>query len=164
MKHPLVIMGLIFSCVLLLSRYADSGEGRWRLFGKSVTETLWYMDTETVTHPEDNIVAVWVKSIPDKNHTAPAEGPDKTEVILKSIQERYFGDYEYTDGLWELDCSQSLFRLLYFCAYDKHGDILTSRVTPDAEWSSILPGSAGEALREAVCPLSIPFSPEPDNS
>ncbi|MCL5421582.1 MAG: hypothetical protein M1461_03810 [Nitrospirae bacterium] len=142
---------LTFSLILLLSHYAGSEEGRWKLFGKSMTGTLWYMDTETVTMPAENIVAVWVKSIPDKTSTHETEEKEKTEAILKRIQEKYFGEYEYTDGLWELDCSKSLFRLLYFCAYTKNGDILTSRLTPDAEWSSILPGSAGEALFRAVC-------------
>ncbi len=154
MKHFPIIKSLIFfmaSFILLFPYYAESGEGRWKLIGKSVTETLWYTDDETVSHPAEHIVAVWVKSIPDKNRTGYTEEQEKPEVILKRIQERYFGNYEYTEGLWELDCSKSLFRLLYFCAYDKNGDILTSMVTPDAEWSFILPGSAGEALFEAVC-------------
>ncbi len=155
MRRSLILKGLIFfltfSSLLLLSRYAGSGEGRWKLLGKSLTGTFWYMDTETVSHPAENIVAVWVKSIPDKTHTAATEEEEETEDILKRIQEKYFGGYEYTDGLWELDCSQSLFRLLYFCAYDKNGNIITSRISPDVEWSFILPGSAGEALSGAVC-------------
>ena len=155
MKRSLIIRTLMFSLtfsfVLLFSHYAGSEEGRWKLFGRSMTGTLWYMDTETVTRPAENIVAVWVKSVPDKTRTDATEEKEKTEAILKRIQEKYFGDYEYTDGLWELDCSKSLFRLLYFCAYNKGGDILTSRMSPDAEWSFVLPASAGEALLEAVC-------------
>ena len=121
------------------------------MFGKSLSGTLWYVDTETVSRPAENIVAVWVKSIPDKTRSSSTEEEEKTEDILKRIQEKYFGEYEYTDGLWELDCSKSLFRLLSFCAYNKNGDILTSRTSPDAEWSFILPGSAGEALLGTVC-------------
>lgn len=150
MKFPLFVIS-VFSFLLLLSHSAGPEEERWKLFGKSVTNTRWYMDTATVTHPAENIVAVWVKSVPDKIRTDESEGPEETETILKRIQERYFGDYDYTQGLWELDCSKSLFRLLYFCAYDKNGDILISRVSPEAEWSSIFPGSAGEALRGVVC-------------
>ncbi len=155
MRRPLIINSLMFfltfSFVLLSSHYAGSEEGRWKLFGRSMTGTLWYMDTETVTRPAENIVAVWVKSIPDKTSADDMEEKEKTEAVLKRIQEKYFGDYEYTDGLWELDCLKSLFRLLYFCAYNKNSGILTSRLAPDAEWSFTLPGSAGEALLEAVC-------------
>jgi hypothetical protein len=138
--------------LLLLPHSAEPGEGRWKLFGKSLTGTSWYMDTETVSRPSENVVAVWVKSVPDKTGTDQTEEPEETEAILKRIQGKYFGAYEYTEGLWELDCSKSLFRLLYFCAYEQNGDILVSRISPDAEWSFVLPGSAGEALAAVVCP------------
>ncbi len=121
------------------------------MFGKSMTGTLWYMDTETMSSPAENIVAVWVKSVPDKTPATSGEEKEKTEALLRQIQEKYFGDYEYTDGLWELDCAASLFRVLYFCAFGSKGDVLTSRTSPDAEWSFILPGSAGEALLGAIC-------------
>jgi hypothetical protein len=155
MGHSLIMKGmtffLTFSLLLLPSHYAGAEEGRWKLFGKSLTGTFWYMDTQTMSRPAENIVAVRVKSIPDKTLSADTEEKEKTEDILKRIQEKYFGEYEYTDGLWELNCSKSLFRLLSFCAFNKNGDILTSHTSPDAEWSFILPGSAGEALLGAVC-------------
>lgn len=149
MKAIIILLALSF--VLLLPHDGESGDGRWKLFGKSMSGTLWYLDTETMTRPVENIVAVWVKSVPDKAVSDSAEGKEETETILKRLQEKYFGEYGSTDGLWELDCSKSLFRLLYFCVYDKNGDILTSSTTPDAEWSSILPGSAGETLFGVVC-------------
>jgi hypothetical protein len=130
---------------------AEPEEGRWRLIGRSTTDTHWYIDTETITHPSKDIVSVWVKSIPDTSRSSGVEGSKEIENILKQIQERYFGDYEATEGLWELDCSKTTFRLLYFSAYNSNGDTITFLLSPDAEWSFIMPGSVGETVREAVC-------------
>lgn len=116
-----------------------------------MTGTRWHMDTETITRPSPETVSVWVRSIPDKVITDPRQEEEKPGTVLKRIQEKYFGEYEYTEGLWELECSKSLFRLLYFCAYNRNGDIVTSRVSPGSEWSAVLPGSAGEALLDTVC-------------
>ena len=140
--------------VALLSAAARPEETRWKLIGKSETETQWYIDTETISRPTETSVSVWVKSIPDKLHADEPEGTESTEAILKRIQERYFGDYDRTEALWELDCSRAMFRLLYFCAYSRNGEPLVSILTPDAEWSFILPKSAGESVREAVCGLN----------
>lgn len=140
--------------VALFSSDARPEEARWKLIGKSETETQWYIDTETISRPTETSVSVWVKSIPDKLHADEPQDTESTETILKRIQERYFGDYDRTEALWELDCSREMFRLLYFCAYSKNGEALFSILTPDADWSFILPKSAGESVREAVCGLN----------
>lgn len=141
----------LLSFIGLLSPYAESEEGRWELIGKSRTDTCWYIDTETISYSSRGIVSAWVKTVPDKATTDYGEDVERTEGILRKIQERYFGDYEYTEGLWELDCSKNMFRLLYFCAYNKKDEIITSSLTSDAEWSFIIPGSVGEIIQEAVC-------------
>ncbi len=137
--------------VVFLSSSAFSEEGRWKLIGKSRTDTHWYIDAETICHPLGDIISVWVKTIPEKIKTDYSQ-KDEPDIILKKIQARNFGDYEYTEALWELDCRKEMFRLLYFCAYNRDGGIISSVLTPDAEWSFILPGSIGETVRDAVCP------------
>jgi hypothetical protein len=144
---------LVLFLVLLLCPYAKPEEGNWKLIGKSETGTLWYIDAGSIFHLSENLVSVWVKSVPDKVHAEEPAGKERTEEILKRIQEKYFGDYDHTEALWELDCSRALFRLLYFCAYDRDNETLFSAPTPDAAWSWIIPGSAGESVREAVCGL-----------
>jgi hypothetical protein len=135
----------------LLPPYANSEEERWKLAGKSRTDTLWYIDTESISYPSKDVVSVWVKTVPENTATGYVEGTESTDDILKKIQEKYFGDYKYTEGLWELDCARSMFRLLYFCVYSKGNKVITSPLTPDAEWSSIIHGSVGESIQEAVC-------------
>lgn len=156
MKHPfsvkLLTIILSVTFVAFLSPLVKSDEGRWKLIGKSETDTRWYLDSETISRPSENIVSVWVKSIPDTVRNEP-EGNGEKEEILKRIQERYFGDYEYTEALWEIDCSGAMFRLLYFRACGKDSETLFATLTPDAEWSFIMPGSAGEIVRGAVCGL-----------
>lgn len=146
--NALAAVVLVLFTPALLS--AASAEGRWKLIGQSKTGTQWYIDAGTIA-PSGDIVAVWVKSIPEKTSFEPERNNEKTEDILKRIQAKYFGHYEFTEGLWELDCARNAFRLLYFCAYDKEGGVVASSLTPDAEWSFVIPGSAGETLREALC-------------
>lgn len=148
----MVITSLIqVSIIVSLSPNAKAGEERWELIGKSMTDTLWYIDTETISQPSDDVVSVWVKCIPEKADTDFSEREETTEEILKKIQTRNFGDYGYTEGLWELECSKTMYRILYFCVYNRTGEIVTSTLTPDAEWSFIIPESVGETLLEAVC-------------
>lgn len=100
----------------------------------------------------ENIASVWVRSIPDRPVNDRKAEKQTPGAVLKDIQEKYFGDYAYTEGLWEIDCPKAMFRILYFCAYTTEGSVLFSSLTPDAGWSFIIRGSVGETLREAVCP------------
>jgi hypothetical protein len=137
----------------LLSFHAKAEEGRWKFIGESKTETRWYIDAETISYPSENVVSVWVKSVPDKTRADEQEGSEKTEEILKRIQERYFGGYDYTEALWEIHCSKAMFRLLYFRACGDGNKTLFSTLTPDSEWTYVMPGSVGETVRDAVCGL-----------
>lgn len=155
MKMPLpfkiiAALYMIFSISSFFS-HVNAEEERWKLTGKSKTDTCWYIDTETISRPSSDVVSLWVKSIPEKVDADIIELEDRTEEILKKIQARNFGDYEYTEALWELDCSKTMYRILYFCVYNKNGDIITTSLTPDAEWSFILFGSVGETIQETVC-------------
>ncbi|HUO77562.1 MAG TPA: surface-adhesin E family protein [Thermodesulfovibrionales bacterium] len=147
-----VLGTLLLICSMgLLPPYADPEEERWRLAGKSRTDTLWYIDTESISYPSKDVVSVWVRTVPDTTAAGYVEGTESTDDILKNIQGKYFGDYKYTEGLWELDCARSMFRLLYFSVYSKENKIITSPLTPDADWSYIIQGSVGETIQEAVC-------------
>ncbi len=151
-----ILHAILFSIILAVSLpSARSEEERWKSIGKSKTGTRWFIDTDTLARPSENLVSVWVRSVPDPEKSPPVEPEDmeNTEDTLKRIQERYFGEYGYTEALWELDCSSAMFRLLYFCAYSGDNETLSSTLTPDAEWSFIMPGSVGEILRESVCGL-----------
>jgi len=157
MKAHLPVTILILAAALLVSLagcasfITKPGEGEWKFIGKSRTGTSWYIDRETASGPSGDIITAWVKSIPEKVNTEYEGEEESPETILKKIQGKYFGDYEYTEGLWELDCARNMLRLLYFCAYNKENEIITSYLTPDAGWSYIIQGSVGEAIQEVVC-------------
>lgn len=142
------LLVLLVGCASLATR---GGEGEWKFIGKSRTGTSWYIERETASGASGDIITLWVKSIPEKVDAEYGEDEKNTETILKKIQQKYFGDYEYTEGLWELDCAKNMFRLLCFCAYSREDKIIASHLTPDAEWSYIIPGSVGETVQEAVC-------------
>ncbi len=150
-QHLTVFLTVIL--VALLPSRSHPEENRWKFIGKSGTETRWYIDIKSMSHPSHNLVSVWVRSVPDPdwNYSGTMEDGEGTEEILKRIQERYFGDYGHTEALWEIDCLMVSFRLLYFSAYRRDGEILFSTHTPDAEWSLIIPGSVGEIVPETVC-------------
>lgn len=148
-----VLLPLIL--VVLLPSDACPEEESWKFIGKSKTGTRWYVGADTLTRPSENLVSVWVRSVPEpeKSPSVEPEDTESTEEILKRIQERYFGEYGYTEALLELDCSRDMFRLLFFCAYSGDNEVLSSTLTPDAEWSFIIPGSVGEVLRDSLCGL-----------
>lgn len=148
---PFLILLLQIFLSGLLTPHPAVGEERWRQIGKSRTDTRWYIDEETIFSPEKDILAVWLKSVPDGAAPSSREGEESTDDILKDIQRRNFGEYEYTEALWEVDCAKTAFRILYFIAYDRKGETATSSLTPDAPWAPIIPGSVGETLQEAVC-------------
>lgn len=145
-SFALLLMMLIFSVFA-----AASEEGRWKLIGESKTETLWYIDTETLSRPFGDVISVWLKTIPAKTDTDFLEGEESTEVILKKVQTRNFGGYEYTLGLWEIDCSKGISRILYFAAFNKQDETIASSLTPDAEWSFTVSGSVSEVMHEKLC-------------
>jgi hypothetical protein len=142
------LLVFLVGCASLTTR-PETGE--WKFIGKSRTGTSWYIDRETASGLSGGIITLWVKSIPEKVSGEKGGDEESTETVLKKIQGKYFGDYEYTEGLWELDCARNMFRLLYFCAYGKDNIVITSHPTPDAEWSHIIQGSVGETIQEAVC-------------
>ncbi len=142
----------IFLLVMMFASVAmSSKDGKWKLIGKSKTETLWYIDTESLSGRPGSIISVWVKAVPARADTDFLEGEESTELILKKIQQRNFGDYEYTEGLWELDCPRAMFRLLYFAAFNKLDEVIASILTPQAEWSSIVHGGISETTYESLC-------------
>lgn len=124
----------------------------WILVGNSRTDTLWYIDSGNVNCPSSEVVSVWVKSVPDKTAPGAMQWEESTDKTLKRIQAKYFGDYEHTEGLWELDCPRGMFRILYFSAFGANGETVSSSLTPDSRWTPLVPGSVGETLKEAVCP------------
>lgn len=142
----------VLLAILILPSASGATEGaRWELIGKSSSGTLWYIDTETLSRLPGDIVSVWLKTLPEKTDTDFSEGEEDIGLILKKIQARNFGDYEYTEGLWELDCSKAASRLLYFAAFDRQEKIITSSLTPDAAWSQIVHGSVSETMHETLC-------------
>lgn len=134
----------ILSCGLT---NAEAGE-RWTLVGKSQTETKWYINMDSLSGIYGPAFSFWVRSIPDKTAT---EKEEDTEEILRGIQRRNFGDYDYTEALWQIDCEKCVTRVLYFVAYQKDGQRSAELLTPEAPWAEIIPGSPGAAFMDAVC-------------
>ncbi|HAM49784.1 MAG TPA: hypothetical protein DCP92_03490 [Nitrospiraceae bacterium] len=142
---------LLISIIALFPFLAHSEGGRWKLIGRSKTDTCWYIDTESLSFSSKNIASVWVRSIPEKQDTRYGEEDESTWDIMKDLQARYFGAYRYTEGLWELDCTRGMFRILYFVAYGEDGEIINSLLDTDAGWAFIVPGSVGETIQATLC-------------
>ncbi len=141
----------LFIFFVFLSDPVHSEERNWRFIGTSKTETVWYIDIDNLDRLSGDIISVWLKTVPARTDADFVEGEENTESILKKIQARSFGDYEYTLGLWEMDCSKTVFRILYFAAYGKQDEVVASSLTTDAEWSSIVPGSVSETMYDRLC-------------
>ena len=56
-----------------------------------------------------------------------------------------------TKTLREMDCSGKRFRMLTVTAYSKSGNFIGSETPSYAEWSYVIPGTAGESAYKFVC-------------
>ena len=62
-----------------------------------------------------------------------------------------FENLSYAVELYEVNCIEKKILLLESTAYSKDGDVIISANSQATKWSSIVPGSMGEALYGSVC-------------
>ncbi len=78
------------------------------------------------------------------------------EKTLQSLKEKELPAEEYRQMsrkmfTCEIDCGRKLIRKASLIVYDTSGKVIFSGKTSSPEWEPILPDSAGDALRKAVC-------------
>ena len=78
------------------------------------------------------------------------------EKYLQSLKEKELPAEEYSRMsrkmfTCEIDCGKKLIRKASLIVYDTSGKVIFSGKTSTPEWEPILPDSAGDALRKAVC-------------
>lgn len=144
------LLYMLVSCASL-PPHAGLYEGRWTLIGKSRTETRWYVDRGSMVRTPEGALCLWIKTVPEQPDDI-TEEKEGTYGIFREIQERYFGDYGYTESLWEVDCSGPMYRVLYFGVHNRAGEVVVTTITPHAPWSHVLSGGVAEAVYETICP------------
>jgi len=135
----------------------------WTFIKMSADEKL-YFNQGSVETSSSGLVTVWIKA---ELLASAREG--FVSRMIKEMQSRgiptagYTG-YSHKLNRFEIDCPRKKMRVLSAVDYDLEGRIL-SQVEMDegrAAWYSIIPGSIGEYMRQAVCDYSFEklFEPE----
>ena len=136
LKITLIIIGfVIFS-------YAEAWAKDWRSYAKTDSYECFY-DAEDMIRSSHDTVEVWTKSEYTERGV--------TEMVKKFG--RHYENLNYSEELWEINCTEKKDRLLSIAAYSAEGNILytdqaESRLPP---WKIIPRKSVEESLYEALC-------------
>jgi antitoxin component YwqK of YwqJK toxin-antitoxin module len=134
--------------VINIRTYGPNGmpiDERWELIELSSEGLYWYIDTKTISHLPGDIVRVWMMGIPKEGSKPFLE----TQRFLKEMGKDY-NAYGYREDLLEINCSESMFRILETIYRSKDGDVLYSGSNP-SKWNFIPPSTPAEAIQKAVC-------------
>ena len=142
MKSLLRKLRVIFIGLVIFS-YTEVWGADWRVIGEPTVKdvAVLYYDADSITHPSKNIVRTWTKKIYSKS------------AVTRYVKEmgKRFENLSYAVELYEVNCIEKKILLLESTAYSKDGDVIISAKSQATKWSSIVPGSMGEALFGSVC-------------
>ena len=112
----------------------------WKLIGIDAKDSVWEIDTASISRQPNNIVRVWVKTTYSKKGI--------NEFVKNFGKE--FKDLSYCTRLDEYHCTEKKNRTLVINWYSLSGGVMYSVESP-TEWEFVIPGSMGEDNLKAVC-------------
>jgi len=126
----------------------DQGD-RWKYIGSTGKkgENYWFIDTQTISYLNKNVVRLWVKATLDE------EGRLLFQHEIKSAK-----NLRYVFTLLDMDCPKCAYRPLKMTFYRMDGVLLDSSDFPiDEPWRSIDPGSMFMMVYKEICPQKKEF-------
>jgi hypothetical protein len=138
MKSLSVKVGVILIGFLIFG-YAEVWGADWKIYYSNEMYSGYY-DVQSITHPSQNIVRVWVMY-------------DYTKKGLLYMVEKLGEKYEnlgYSKNLWEIDCLEKKFRILSLFYYDHEGKLIDFLSDPISQ-DFIVPESNADDLFKEVC-------------
>ena len=125
---------------LFIFNYAEGWGEDWKLYSSSDYGENYY-DVESITHPSENIVRVWMKWV-------------FTEKYLIDLVRQEGEEYNALESeivLYEYHCAEKKIRSLSMVVYSKDGGVFLKEDHQGLNWDLIVPESNGEILYKAVC-------------
>ncbi len=151
----LIKVGITFIGILLFFIYGfNEAEGaEWKLFQATSTGSIYHYDSTGIKRFANNSLWVWVRIIEtvglSKEDLKRLEDPERAVDVIEKAQEKSTGVWKQ---LFEINCSERMFRILSATLYDKKGSIKDDYQIP-SEWVPIPPNSVTNYLSKIVCPL-----------
>lgn len=165
-----VTIALILGMGALLCHCAHAPHGpKWIFLGESGKGSAFYYDAETISHPAEGIVDIWVKVVPCESESIHASLMSLVECGIISFTEdiKRTENIAYSIVLYEVDCVQGNIIPAASHDYDERGTILESSMydkevmqqLSDADtsvqtgtiWAILTDTACETAGREAIC-------------
>ena len=139
----LLMVSFVLFLLIFITNQKIFGEN-WIIAG-SEEGTTQFFDKESITEVSPSAKRILTKSI------------IPLEVRLKQIENHGlpiigYSFYSHTMSLWEINCNNQTYGVLYFIDYDKEGSEIDSFKFNNPEVDFIIPGSMVEKLCKAICP------------
>jgi len=132
----LILIGI---CLVSVHGYAHAEED-WTLYGITKYFILFY-DRNSITHPSEDVVRLWIKSVSKCN--------DTKDWPIKDHPNCANDEWLYVLTLTEIDCSKKKDRDIKSIGYSKEGTEFLSDET--SQWSDIILDSYTDFLYRVVC-------------
>jgi hypothetical protein len=130
----------------------DKAEGaEWKLFQTTSAGNIYYYDTISIERLQNGILRVWVRIIEttgfSKADLKKLKDPKKAIEVIKEAQKKSTGEWKQ---LFEINCSEGLFRVFSATLYDTNGNLKENYELP-SEWTHIPQNSVTNYLAGILC-------------
>lgn len=148
-KFGITFIGI---CSFLICGFNKVEGAEWKLFQATSTGNIYYFDSTSIKHLPKDFVRVVVRIIETTGFSEEElnglKDPKKTKDVIQKAHERSTGEWKQ---VFEINCSQGMFRISLATSYDRDGNIKDDYEIP-SEWLSIPPNSVTNYLRKMICP------------
>jgi hypothetical protein len=142
MKSLSVRLAAILVIGFVCFAYAEAWGADWSLFS-ATDKDISYYDKASISHPSKNVIRVWNKTVLT----------EKGLIDMVGTLGKNFERASYLIDLWEINCTEKMFRILTSTCYSKEGEVVYSNVStkPLPEYRFIVPESVAETLIKEIC-------------
>jgi hypothetical protein len=148
-KFGIIAIGI---CSFLICGFNRAEGAEWKLYQATSVGNIYYYDSTSIKHLPNDFVQVVVRIIETTGFSEEElnglKDPKKTRDVIEKARKRSTGEWKQ---VFEINCSQGMFRISSATSYDRNGNIKDDYEIP-SEWLAIPPNSVTNHLSKMICP------------
>ncbi len=142
---------MIYSIVVIIILIGGSvWSADWKYIGDSRYGDKWFFDNDSVNYLPDGNIALWLSVLFSE--------AGRQELISNHQKANKptagYNALEYGVNLFEINCSQKVFKIVHEIDYDRNGTVLRNERYDPGKWESFVSDSMIGTLYTALCPKS----------